>query len=74
MTNYYVEFSESSENDLEEIILFIAQDNITRAITFTDEVMAFIKSQLSIFPFSGTKQEDGGFMIIYKKESSFTMT
>lgn len=52
-----VVFSPESLNDLDEIWLYIAQDNINRADHFVNELQALCEGKLAMFPKMGSRRD-----------------
>jgi plasmid stabilization system protein ParE len=50
--NYTVEITESCEQDLEEIALYISENNPQAAIEFVDKIVDNLEKQLSLMPLS----------------------
>ena len=80
---YKIKISKKADNDIENLIAYIALDNPYRAVSFTGELLSSVKSMLSSFPFLG-KEKWGlrvlvckGYYVLYrvndeKKEVSLT--
>lgn len=51
--NYKIINSPQADQELEEIAVFIAQDNPTRAISFVNEMLDSIENRLTDFPYIG---------------------
>jgi len=71
MEKYNVRFLEDALNDLEEIVMYIAQDNRAAAIKIHDEIVSKA-NDLSTFPRRGpaipdTKMKRVGFRVLYIK-------
>jgi len=54
---YSLTYSNASKNDLRNIFLYIAADNLPRAVTYIDEIEAVIKNLL-LFPRMGRVMEE----------------
>ena len=67
MRKFHIVFAPSSRRDIKRIAHFIARDNLKRSLLFTDDIVAFIGNHLSLFPFSGRRQDDGTYKIVYRK-------
>ncbi len=59
---YQVFISEQADTDLENIAEYIAQDNPYRAISFTQQMLDSITSQLSSFPDLGIGYFDSAYI------------
>ena len=64
---YKVVFSPHSRSNLKDISLFIAEDNVIRAVTFIDEMMVYFTQRLSNFPLSSPKVKGEIRMLPYKR-------
>ena len=62
---YQVIISQEADNDLENLISYIALDNPYRAVSFAHEILSSAKSTLGLFPSSGRKQ--WGFRVLVFK-------
>ena len=63
---YIIIISPKVEDELEEISKFIANDNITRAISFIDELLDSVENRLTEFPKIGKLYKFNQRMIVFK--------
>ncbi|APH73702.1 type II toxin-antitoxin system RelE/ParE family toxin [Aquibium oceanicum] len=74
--SFLVLFSRESEQDLANIVDYIARDNPHRAHTFVDELRAHVEEKLSTYPASGPPigirryVVFGNYIIVYRVEES----
>ena len=80
---YKIKISKKADNDIENIIAYIALDNPYRSVSFVGELLSSVKSMLSSFPFLGKEKWGArvlvckGYYVLYrvndeKKEVSLT--
>ncbi|NQZ06419.1 MAG: type II toxin-antitoxin system RelE/ParE family toxin [Algicola sp.] len=54
MNCFEVKLTPKAEDDLAEILSYIAEDNLENAVNFVDKLIVKINDTLSIMPYSGT--------------------
>lgn len=71
-----VEFADSAQRDLLDIVDFIAYDNERRALSFTDELQNRIVRKLGTFPMSGAAIGShrytvfGNYVVVYEVDEA----
>lgn len=68
---YCVKIMPSAQDNLEEIIYYIALDSPSRAASFAKDLVASISNTLSTFPEGGTKHKGNIRKISYKGYTAF---
>ena len=64
--DYKVIISPQADQELEEIAVFIAEDNPNRAISFISEILESIENRLASFPNIGKPYKNDHRMIVFK--------
>lgn len=64
--SYKLNFSLEADNDLENILLYIAKDSYESAIIFTNELLKSIWKRLTWFPYIWKPYKLNQRMIVYK--------
>ena len=65
-----VKYTESAEEDLDNIFEYIAEDNLEKAIEFTEELRKSA-NLLADFPFMGREREDEELLLINSRKKVY---